>query len=71
MWVTDLVTKVASKVYILIFSCMHVRVIHLELVPDMGMLGFLLAVVRFFNLYGIPNILYCDNTKTFIGGVIY
>jgi hypothetical protein len=31
-------------------------------------LGFLQAVVRFSNLYGIPKILYSDNAKTFIAG---
>jgi hypothetical protein len=68
MWVTDPVTKVDSKVYLLIFTCMYVRAIHLELVTDTGVLGFSQVVVRFYNLYGIPKILYSDNAKTFISG---
>jgi hypothetical protein len=34
----------------------------------MGVLGFLQAVVRLSNLYGIPKIIYSDNAKTFIAG---
>ena len=56
------------KMYLLIFTCLNVRAIHIELVPDMSTHSFVLAFLRFVNLYGIPTFLYSDNAKTFIAG---
>ena len=36
-----------QKMYILVFTCLNVRAIHLELLPDMSCAQFLLAFVRF------------------------
>lgn len=55
-----------TKYYILLFTCMTIRAIHLELVSDMSALNFLNAFKRFCNLYGTPTHLYSDNAKSFI-----
>ena len=56
------------KMYLLIFTCLNVRAIHIELVPHMSSQSFVLAFLRFVNLYGIPPFLYSDNAKSFIEG---
>ena len=55
--------------YILIFTCMNVRACHIELIPEMSTNHFVLALIRFFNEYGIPSTIYSDNAKSFISGV--
>ena len=57
------------KMYILLFTCMNVRAIHIELIPEMSTNHFVLAMVRFCNEYGIPSTIYSDNAKSFISGV--
>ena len=52
--------------YILVFTCLNVRAIHLELLPDMSCAQFLLAFVRFANLHCIPDKVYSDNASTFL-----
>ena len=54
--------------YLLIFTCMNVRAVHIEVVPDMSVLSFFQALARFTNQYGVPRAIYSDNSKTFIGG---
>ena len=56
------------KMYLLIFTCLNVRAVHIELVPDMSTQSFVLAFLRFVNLYGVPSFLYCDNTRSFVSG---
>ena len=56
------------KMYILIFTCLNVRAVHIELVPDMSTQSFVLAFLRFVNLYGIPSFLYSDNARSFVSG---
>ena len=41
----------------------------MELIPDMSTTQFVLAFVRFANIYGIPTHIYSDNAKSFIAGV--
>lgn len=53
------------KMYILLFTCMSIRAVHLELVPDMTVTSFLQAFIRFTNANGIPSHLYSDNAHTF------
>jgi hypothetical protein len=52
--------------YLVIFTCLNIRAIHLELVPSMSSADFLMAFVRFCNLYGIPKALYSDNASSFL-----
>ena len=54
--------------YILLFTCLNVRAVHIELVPDMSTHQFVLAFSHFTNVYGIPSHLYSDNAKSFIAG---
>jgi hypothetical protein len=54
------------KMYVLIFTCLNIRAIHLELLPSMSTSDFLMAFVRFTNVHGIPNNLYSDNANTFL-----
>ena len=45
---------------------MCIRAVHVELVPDMSAENFLLAFLRFCNMYRTPSVLYSDNAKTFL-----
>lgn len=60
--------KGVCKMYLLVFTCLTIRAIHLELVPDMSTRSFLLALMRFTNMYGIPSHIYSDNARSFIAG---
>ena len=53
------------KMYILIFSCLATRAIHLELVPNMSTDQFILAFMRFTSMYGLPSTCYSDRAKSF------
>ena len=66
LWVKD--NDSSSKMYILIFTCLNIRAVHFELLPDMNVKNFLLAFQRFCNYYSIPHHLYSDNAKTFLKG---
>ena len=57
------------KMYILLFTCLNIRSVHLELVPSMSCKDFLLAFIRFCNLHTIPDTIYSDNASTFINGL--
>ena len=61
--------KKERKYYLLLFTCLNIRAIHMELLPDMSTGQFVLAFVRFANLYGLPTHIYSDNAKSFIAGV--
>ncbi len=67
LWVRDETGK-SIKMFILIFTCLNIRAVHFELVPDMSSHNFLLAFQRFTNLYSIPKFIYSDNAKTFLKG---
>ena len=56
--------------YILIFTCMNTRYIHLELVNSLCIDDFILAFVRFYNRFSFPAVLYLDNAKTFASGSV-
>lgn len=57
-----------SKMYMLIFTCLNIRAVHIELVKDMSTHSFVLALIRFTNIYGIPSHIYSDNARSFIAG---
>lgn len=52
---------------LLLFTCIRFRVVHIEGIPDMSVLSFFQALVRFINPFGIPEALYSDNVETFLG----
>ena len=55
-----------KKFYIVIFTCLNIRSVHLELIPSMSTSDFLLALTKFCNFYVITTKLYSDNASTFI-----
>lgn len=57
-----------QKMYILIFACFNVRAIHLELVEHISVHFVVLALVRFFNVHGVPSHIYSDNARSFVSG---
>ena len=60
--------ETTTKYYILIFTCMVTRAVHLELLNDMTTEAFVMAFIRFSNRYTIPSVVYSDNAKSFISG---
>ena len=56
------------KCIYLIFTCLNIRAVHKELVKDMTTHSFILTLIRFTNIYGIPSHIYSDNAKSFIAG---
>ncbi|XP_068215542.1 uncharacterized protein [Palaemon carinicauda] len=52
----------------LVYTCLNIRAVHFELLPDMSTRNFILAFQRFCNMYSIPQYLNSDNAKTFIKG---
>ena len=67
-WVKDENSGHSFKAYVLIFTCLNIRAVHFELLPDMSTKNFLLAFHRFCNQYSIPHYLYSDNAKAFLKG---
>ena len=49
------------KEYILLLTCASSRAIHLELVPDMSVSGFLRGFKRFMPRRGVPDVIVNDN----------
>ena len=58
-----------QKMFIIIYTCLNVRAIHLDLVSDMSSDSFVKSFQRFVSRYGVPEIVYSDNAKSFIQGV--
>ena len=54
--------------YPLIFTCLSVRAVHTELLEDMDAKSFVLALIRFTKLFGIPEYVYSDNARSFVSG---
>jgi len=57
----------SKKCYIVLFTCLRVRAIHLELVESLESKEFISAFHRFVARRGIPSCLFTDNAKTFKG----
>ena len=54
--------------YVLIFTCLNIRAIYLDLLPDMSSKSFVQSFQRFVNKFGVPDVLYSDNAKSFTQG---
>ena len=66
-WIKD--GSVEKKMYILIYTCLNIRAVHLDLLPDMSTQSFLSSFMRFTKIYGIVDFMYSDNARTFaLGG---
>lgn len=55
------------KSYVCLFVCFCTKAIHLELVSSLSTEAFLASLQRFVSRRGIPNIMYSDNAKNFVG----
>ena len=55
-----------TKFYILLFTCAVIRAVHLELVGSLSTQDTVLTFRRFVSRRGHLNIVYSDNSKTFI-----
>ena len=53
------------KMYIIIYTCLNVRAIHLDLLPNMTTEAILMSFVRFSNVHGLASIIYSDNANYF------
>lgn len=65
LWVKEGTMK--RKMNLILFTCLNVRAVHIEVVPDMSVLSFFQALVQFTSLYGIPKALYNDNAMIILG----
>ena len=54
--------------YILSFTCLNTRAVHLDLIPDMSTHSFVSALLRFSNKFGFPSHIYSDNDRSFLKG---
>ena len=66
VWVKD--DEGVSKMYMLIYTCLNIRAVHIELVKDMNTHSFILTLIRFTNIHRIPSHIYSDNARSFIAG---
>ena len=57
------------KMYLLVFSCLNTRAIHIEILPNMSCQQFLLAFIRFVNMFTLPEKVFSDNANTFLMGM--
>lgn len=54
------------KMYLVVYTCLSVRAVHIDLIPSMNCSDFLASFVRFCNAFCHPSCLYSDNAPTFI-----
>ena len=66
LWVEDERSDEKLKYYILNYTCLHVRAVHLDLFPDMSTKSFLLSFKHFSQIFGNCRYLYSDNAKYFV-----
>ncbi|XP_055932080.1 uncharacterized protein LOC129962358 [Argiope bruennichi] len=57
--------KPSNTAYITLFTCSTTRALHIELVSDLSVDKFLLALQRFVSRRGLPHTIYSDNATTF------
>ena len=58
--------RARQKVYILVFTCMQIRAIHLEVTDSQDMTSVMNAISRFIDIRGMPTDILSDNFSTFI-----
>jgi hypothetical protein len=59
--------KSSLKTYGCVFVCMASKAVHIELAVDLSTEGFLKAFRRFIGRRGVPEHMYSDNGKNFVG----
>jgi len=55
-----------TKLYVLLFTCLQIRAVHLELTTSLSTKDFCNAFTRFISRRGTPSIIRSDNAKTFV-----
>lgn len=60
-----------KKMYIVLYTCLGIRAVHLDVVPDLSLNSFLQSFKRFCNTYCIPSSIYTDNAKQFLASDNY
>ena len=71
IWVQE--NERSSTMYLLIFTCMNVRAVHIELVPNMNARTFIQTLIRFYKIHWATAHVYSDNVRSFktaLGGDI-
>ena len=61
--------ETVTKMCLLVFTCLHIRDIHIELLPNMTSLSFLFAFIIFCNQFHIPSVIYSDNANSFLNSL--
>lgn len=64
-WVKTQGSNQSQKMFLIIYTCLHIRAIYLDLVPDMTAKSFVQSFQRFINVHGVPDTVYSDNARTF------
>ncbi|QQP40501.1 Uncharacterized protein FKW44_014566, partial [Caligus rogercresseyi] len=54
------------KVWLALFTCLHTRAIHVEIIESCSTREFLQTLRRFVGRYGKPTIIYSDNARHFV-----
>src|SRR5678816_4185452 len=57
-----------QKMYILLYTCLNIRCVYLDLIPDMSARAFVQSFQRFVARFGVPEFLYSDNARSFNKG---
>ena len=55
-----------KKVYIVVYTCLAIRAVHLDVVPDLTVKSFIQSFSRFCSTYQVPESLYTDNASYFV-----
>ena len=63
--------KKETKVYIVLYTCLALRCVHLDVVPDLSLNSFLLSFKRFTSIYCTPDSIYTDNGTQFVASKNY
>lgn len=58
----------STKGYVALFICLTTKAIHFEVVCDLTTAEYIMALENFIARWGIPNTMYTDNGKNFVGG---
>ena len=58
-----------TKMYILVYTCLNIRAIYIDLLPSMSTISVLQSFIKFSNYHAIPEKIYSDNASSFIQSV--
>ncbi|XP_062557404.1 uncharacterized protein LOC134222276 [Armigeres subalbatus] len=60
-------SKCKVNAYACIFVCFATKAVHLEVVEDQSAAAFISALLRFTSIRGVPEVVYSDNGRNFVG----